>query len=103
VSARQIAAQRNQEKTAAEKALADARLVLQTVTGAVAAGKKELEAANAARAGAEKALADKRAPLDSALAKVQGLKSEIEALAVDKKRADTTTKGGLASAARPGS
>jgi hypothetical protein len=51
---------------------------------------------------AEKVLAEKRAPLDAAVAKVQALKAEAEALAVEKKRFDGT-KGGLASAAEPGS
>jgi len=102
VSARQAATHSDQEKAAAEKALSDARATLQTTTAALAATKKELDQANAAKAAADKALADKSAPLDATIAKVQALKAELEALAVDKKRADTT-KGGLASAARPGS
>ncbi len=102
VSARQAASRSDQEKAVAEKTLADARATLQTATTAVAAAKKELEQASAAKAAAEKALAEKNAPLNAAIARVQALKAELEALAVDKKRADTT-KGGLASAARPGS
>ncbi len=102
-SARQIATQSNQEKSAAEKALAEARAAHQTVTVSVAAARKELELASAAKTAAAKTLAEKKSPLDAALAKVQSLKSELEALAVDKKRADATAKGGLASAARPSS
>jgi hypothetical protein len=67
----------------------------------VAAVKKELEQATAAKAAADKALAEKKAPLDAALARVQALRAEAEALAVEKKRFDA--KGGLASAGRPGS
>ncbi|MFI5459103.1 MAG: hypothetical protein ACHRXM_27050 [Isosphaerales bacterium] len=48
------------------------------------------------------ALAEKKAPLDAALARVQPLKAEVDALAVEPKRFGAT-KGGLASAARPGS
>jgi mono/diheme cytochrome c family protein len=101
-AARESVHRADQEKAAAEKALADARAALQTMTTQLAAVKKDQEQAPAARAAAEKALAEKRAPLEAARARVQALRAEAEALAVEKKRADEV-RGGLASAARPGS
>ncbi len=101
-SAREITNRALQEKVTAEKALADGKAALQTVSTALAAVKKEHAQASAAKAGAEKALAEKKAPLDATLAKLQALKAELEALAVEKKRSvPTPTKGGLASNAKP--
>ena len=92
----------DQDKAAAEKALADARTALQTSTTQHAAVKKALEQATAAKVAAAKALDEKQALLVTAIARVQALKAEAEALAIEKKRADAT-RGGLASAGRPGS
>jgi hypothetical protein len=101
-SAGEALARANQDKAASEKALADARTALQAASNQLAAVKRELEQATAAKTAAEKVLAEKRAPLEAAVAKVQALKAEADALAVEKKRFEGT-KGGLASAARPGS
>ncbi|MFI5459106.1 MAG: c-type cytochrome domain-containing protein [Isosphaerales bacterium] len=101
-SARDAFNHAGQDKAAVDKALADARSALQTATAALTAVKKEHAQASAAKAGAAKALAEKRAPLDAALARAQALKAEVDALAVERNRFGAT-KGGLASAARPGS
>jgi hypothetical protein len=101
-AARDASNRTDQEKTAANKALADASAALQAATAALTAVKKAHAQASAAKAGAEKSLAEKKALVDTALAKVQALKAEIEALAVEKRRSGAT-KGGLASAAQPGS
>jgi len=101
-SARDAFNHAGQDKAAVDKALADARSFLQLGATALAAIKKEHAQASAAKAGAAKALAEKKAPLDAALAKVQALKAEVDALAVEMKRSGPA-KGGLASAARPGS
>ncbi len=103
-TARDLSNKALQEKAAAEKTLADGRAALQNLTTALAAVKKDHAQASAAKAGAEKALAEKKAPLDATLAKVQALKAELEALAVEQKRSAPATgaKGGLASAAQPG-
>jgi hypothetical protein len=76
--------------------------VLPGLANQLAAARKEREQATAAKSAADKALAEKRAPLDAAIAKARALKAEADALAVEKKRADPG-RGGLASAARPGS
>ena len=102
-SARDAFNHAGQDKAAVDKALADARAALQTATTALTAVKKEHAQASAAKAGADKALAEKKAPLDAALARVQALKAEVDALAVEMKRFGAPAKGGLASAARPGS
>jgi WD40 repeat protein len=101
-SARDAASHATQDKDSLAKSLADSRALLQTATNAVAAAKKEHAQASATKAGAEKALAEKKAPLDAALARAQALKAELDALASEMKRSGPA-KGGLASAARPGS
>ena len=101
-SARDKVTRSDQEKALAEKALADARTAYQAATNQLAAVKKELEQATAAKTTAEKAFTEKRAPLDAAIAKVQALKAEADALTLEKKRFGGT-KGGLASATKPGS
>ncbi len=100
-AAREAVARAEIETAAAAKALAEASGALPALQKQVAEARKAVGPAKAALAAAEKAIADRRAPVDAAIAKAQALRAEVEALSAEKKRT-SDSRGGLASAAKPG-
>ena len=91
-SARDAINRADQEKAAADKALADARAALQTATTALPPSKKSTHRPPPPRPGPTRP-SPKEGRLDAALAKVQALKAEVDALAVEKKRFGRRPRG----------